>query len=109
MVSGAVRFKPHRSRSVGMIGISMFSGVGDRFINRQDKVVNDVGGEVQDQPVAKPAAQHGGVARCRDYFGSQRGPDIRGRLPDPAWILIIMAAVVHCAGDTHIDGQLNML
>lgn len=108
VVSGAVRFKPHRSRSVGVIGIGVFNGVGDRFINRQDEVPSDVGREVEDQPVVKLAAQHGGVACGRNYFGPQRGPDIRSWLPGPAWILIIIAAVIHCASDTRIDSQLNM-
>jgi DNA-directed RNA polymerase sigma subunit (sigma70/sigma32) len=64
-VAGAASMEVNRSRGVGVVGVGVFGGVGDRLVGSEDQVlerfVGHVEGEPRDQFMAKP----GGILRRR--------------------------------------------
>lgn len=66
----------------------MFGDVGHRFIDRQNEVIEQVGRNVEREPLAEPAQRDLGVVLGRDHVDLQRRPNILTRLSDPLRILV---------------------
>jgi hypothetical protein len=83
-VAGAVSVDVDRSRGVGVVGVCVFGGVGDRLVGGKDQVVERLVGYVESEPRGQFVAEPGGIlGRCCP-FGAQRRTDIDQGLAAPA-------------------------
>jgi hypothetical protein len=74
--AGAVSVEVDRSRGVGVVGVCVFGGVGDRLVGGEDQVVERLVGYVEGEPRGQFVAEPGGILRCCCRVGAQRRTDV---------------------------------